>query len=429
MAKDEGKLDVLHLDMDCFFVAVEVKDDPSLAGLPVAVGGNTDRGVVASASYEARAFGVHAAMSTAVAKRQCADLVIISPHFERYTQMNRELLRIIEQVTPDYEPIAFDEAFIDVAGAHRLFGTSEEIARRLHAQVHDELGLSCSVGVARNKLLAKLGSKAAKPTVQMSQGPPRRALVMPGEGVTVIDTDREYQFLHSHGLRALPGIGPKTAERMRALGLNTIADAVEVGRARLIAHFGASLGSQIDDLVHGIDHRRVHRSREARSIGTETTFDRDIFDPDHLRSQIFQFSQRVIARASAQGLVARTVSLKVRYSDLTLISRANTPDAPPRSGEEVARLALGLLDHISIERGIRLLGVHLSNFVGAETAPGEQLSLFDGGEADQEETPQTRRLDAARMEIARRFGEGALDHASLVAPQRAISRNDIERPH
>jgi DNA polymerase-4 len=252
---------------------------------------------------------------------------------------------------------------------------------------------------------------------------------MPGKGVTVIDTDREYQFLHSHGLRALPGIGPKTAERMRALGLNTIADAVEVGRARLIAHFGTSLGSQIDDLVHGIDHRRVHRSREARSIGTETTFDRDTFDPDHLRSQIFKFSQRVIARAEAQGLVARTVSLKVRYGDLTLISRANTPDAPLRSGEEVARLALGLLDHISIERGIRLLGVHLSNFVGAEAAPGEQLSLFDTGEADQEERPRTRRLDAARMEIARRFGEGALDHASSVAPQGAISRNDGERPN
>lgn len=414
--RDEQALDILHLDMDCFFVAVEEVDNPKLKGQPVVVGGTSDRGVVASASYEARAFGIHAAMPTVLAQRRCRDLICISPHFERYGDMNRRLLEIIERTTPEYEPIAFDEAFIDVVGAHRLFGESHAIAVALRTQVRAELDLDCSVGVGRNKLIAKLASKAAKPKVRLSEELPRRAVVTPGVGVYVVDPRDEFAFLHTHALRALPGIGPKTTDRLRTLGMTSVADVAAVGRERLRSLFGQHQGNHIADVVNGIDTQAVERQRETRSIGSESTFQRDIFDPDELASRIREFASIVSSRARSHGLSGRTVTLKVRFSDLSTISRAKTPSHPLLSADDVASVAITMLSEIPCERGVRLLGIHLSNFDGSGPDAGEQLSLFGEPSAEATEVPVRRdvELDVARDEIERRFGAGALDPLAVL---------------
>ena len=414
--RDEDDLDVLHLDMDCFFAAVEMIDNPRLSGRPVIVGGTSGRGVVASASYEARAYGVHAAMPTATAMRCCPDGVFISPSHGRYGEMNRRLLEIIEGVTPEYEPIAYDEAFIDVSGAHRLFGESVEIANYLRTKVQRELGLPCSVGVARTKLIAKLASKAAKPTVTLSDTVPRRPVVTDGIGVCVIQREKEIAFLYSHPLRALPGIGPKTMAKLQSVGISNIADAAAVGRERLCQLLGQHQGTIVVNFIEGIDLRRVEPDRDMRSIGAETTFSRDLYDPSELASRIRELSSSVAMRSRRSDALGRTVSLKIRYRDLEINTRSRTFGHPFRSGAEIAEVAVALLDSIACERGIRLLGVHLSNFVGADSAGGKQLALF-GQESETEDDLQAKQrgdLDEMSDEIRRRFGENALDSLSVL---------------
>ncbi|HUY07538.1 MAG TPA: DNA polymerase IV [Acidimicrobiales bacterium] len=428
--QEEDALDLLHLDMDCFFAAVEMVDDPELKGRPVIVGGTSRRGVVASASYEARAYGVHAAMPTAEAMRCCPDGVFRSPSHARYGEMNRRLLEIIERVTPEFEPIAFDEAFIDVSGAHGLFGASAEIAWKLWTTVQGELGLTCSVGVARTKLIAKLASKAAKPSVSLSNSVPRRPVVREGLGVCVIPREDEIAFLYAHSLRALPGIGPKTMAKLQAVGISSIADAAEVGRQRLRRLLGERQGEVIVNFIEGIDPRRVESSRDTRSIGAETTFSRDLYDPNELASRTRELSSSVAARSRQTGAPGRTVSLKIRYRDLEIITHSRTFDRPFRSGAEIADVAVALLDSIACDRGIRLLGVHLSNFVDQDSGATKQLALFGGEtEADEESQAELRgNLDATTDEIRRRFGDRALDPLSVLGRRMSRGEENKRRP-
>lgn len=417
MSSDGDKtVDVLHLDMDCFFAAVEAIDNPELLNEPVIVGGTSERGVVASASYEARAYGVHAAMPTITAKRCCPEGIFISPSHGRYGEMNRRLLEIIERVTPIYEPIAFDEAFIDVSGAHRLFGDSLAIAYFLRSTVASELGLTCSVGVARTKLIAKLASKAAKPRVRMSDSSPRRPIVEPGVGVRMIEEDEESRFLLSHPLRALPGVGPKTMARLQSFGISTIADAAEAGRDRLQHLLGDHQGTFIAEFIEGRDPRRVEPNRDTRSIGSETTFSRDLYDHADLASRIRELSVVTSSRARANDALGRTVSLKIRFRDLTIVTRRKTSDRPFTNAGEISEVAIGLLDDAACERGIRLLGVHLSNFVDQSQTSGEQLMFFGEPQADIDTAAQVQRddLDAARDEIRRRYGDRSLDSLSVL---------------
>ncbi len=421
-------LDVLHLDMDCFFAAVEMIDRPELQGRPVIVGGTSGRGVVSSASYEARAYGVHAAMPTATAMRCCPDGVFISPSHGRYGEMNRRLLEIIESVTPEYEPIAYDEAFIDVSGAHRLFGTSIEIANYLRAKVTSELRLTCSVGVARSKLIAKLASKAAKPSVMLSDTMPRRPVVIDGPGVFVVHPDEEMAFLYAHPLRALPGIGPKTMAKLQSVGISSIADAAEVGRERLCQLLGQSQGKVIVNFIEGIDLRRVEPYRDTRSIGAETTFARDLYDPGELASRIRELSASVATRSRKSDAFGRTVSLKVRYRDLQIVTRSRTLDQPLRSGAAIAEMAVALLGSIACERGVRLLGVHLSNFVELEAAQVQQLAMFEGS-VDAEDALQAQQrgdLEEVTDEIRRRFGDDALDPLSVIGRRRLREHKEVE---
>ena len=403
--------DVLHLDLDGFFASVELLDNPELRGLPVIVGGISERGVVVSASYEARAFGVHSAMPTVVARRCCPRAMFITPRHDRYLAMNRQLLRLIEQVTPDYEPIALDEAYLDLSGTHRLFGGSVDVASRLRRRVLEELGLACSVGIGRSKLVAKLASRAAKPSARLVGNPPG-PLITEGRGIVLVSPEDEPHFLASHTLRAFPGIGPKTEERLSSLGISTVNDAILIGRPRLCALLGEHQGNLISDAVLGIDQRRVESRRESRSIGRETTFERDLFDPDELVRRLDALCESVARRAKTQRLVGRTVTLKIRYRTHETISKSTTPKRPLASAAALRRYATELCGEVEAARGVRLLGIQLSNLVSGVLSDAEQLELFSE-ERESKDTPRLAELEVVTEAVRRRFGTRALGHLDV----------------
>jgi DNA polymerase IV len=412
-------LDVLHLDMDCFFAAVEVQAAPELAGRPVVVGGIGPRGVVASASYEARVFGVRSAMPTAEARRRCPSAVFLAGRHSLYAQKSRALLDLLRATTPTIEPVALDEAFLDVSGAHRLLGQSAAIAVRLKEQVADELGLACSVGVGRSKLVAKLASRAAKPRVTGSG-------LVPGPGVVVVDVADEARFLRSHAISALPGAGPKTAERLARLGVRTVADLELLGRNGLIGLLGRSHGSSLFDLASGVDERPVIADRALKSIGSEETFDTDLRDRNALESKLREQAENVGSRCRSGELSARTVTVKVRFGDFTMVTRSRTLAAATSSSSAIATVAVDLLGDVEIDGGVRLLGISISSFDREGDESATQLDLF-ASDLDLDEGVRAggrARHDVAERaadEIRKRFGPNSI--RSVAAAGRPAPRN------
>jgi DNA polymerase-4 len=409
--------DVLHLDMDSFFAAVEVRADPSLAGRPVVVGGSGPRSVVSSASYEARVFGVRSAMPIAEARRRCPGLVVVAGHHENYEKVSARLVGLCHEVTPIVEPISIDEAFLDVSGAHQLFGDSWTIATDLRRRVLDELALACAIGIGRTKLVAKLASKAAKPRV-------RPGGFDPGAGVVLVAPADELSFLHAHPVRAVPGIGPATAERLRRIGVTTVGDLALVGRQRLVAMFGEAHGAALFDLAAGRDDRRVVTDRVLRSIGHERTFDVDDHDPASLASKARELAVSVAARCRARGVAARTVSVKVRFGDFETIDRSRSLDRPVTSAAEITEVATALLEAVDVGRGVRLLGVSVSNLGESNLEHAVQLGLFAEAAAGRDlPTPAGRgdEVEVAADEIRRRFGPDAITSAAA-AGRRAARR-------
>lgn len=398
--------DVLHLDMDAFFASVEVLDDPTLAGKPVVVGGTGGRGVVASASYAARRFGVFSAMSMAEARRRCPGLVAIPGRFGRYSEVSAALMVLLREVTPLVEPVSLDEAYLDVSGAHGLWGTSEQIAVALRRRVRAALGLSCAVGVGRTKLIAKLASKAAKP-------PPHEGGALAGAGVLLVSAAEEDAFLVGQLIRAIPGVGPRSAERLARYGIATVADARQLDRASFVRLFGTSHGNALCDLVAGIDPRGVEPEREVRSIGHEETFAADDADLVSLQRKARRMADSVATRCRRGGIVGRTVTVKVRFSDFRTVNRSRTLAHPATTGAEIGAVAAALLESLELTRGVRLLGVHVSGLVPREEGT-EQLELFPAGagahNGSLEAGERERRfeLEAAADAVRRRFGEDAL---------------------
>ena len=368
-------LDILHLDMDCFFAAVEVLLDPGLAGRPVVVGGTGPRGVVASASYEARARGICSAMPTAVAKGLCPQAAFLPGSFARYAEVSRCLRELLTTVTPLVEPVALDEAYLDVSGSHGLLGPSVEIAHALRGRVRDELGLECAVGVGRTKLVAKLASKAAKPVAGPSG-------VVPGAGVLVVHEAAEQEFLGRHPARALPGVGARTAERLARFGISSVADLAVVSRESLVRLLGASAGRHLHELASGQDQRRVEPVREVRSLGHEETFATDVRDADELERHVRVTAGGVASRCRNAGVMARTVTLKVRYADFSTVTRSLTLRAPVASSSLFAEVAAALLRELGPVRGVRLVGVHASGLVVDGGGGSRQLQLFDASGFD-----------------------------------------------
>ena len=395
-------LPILHVDMDAFYVEVERQSNPSLIGKPVVVGGDSQRGVVASASYEARAMGVKSAMSSVVARRLCSDAVFVKSDFPRYREVSRRVHQIFQAVTPEIEPIALDEAFLDVGGARKLFGSSEEIAWQLRSDIYEGVGLDCSVGVASSKLLAKLASVAAKPQIT-SRG------IQPGVGVYVVDSENQKTFLEAHPVEALWGVGAVTLRKLRSLGISTVKDLAAVPEQVLVEALGASHGGHLWKLSRGVDVSRVNSERQRKSISHEETFPSDVYDRKALESEIVRLSDAVSSRARTQGTAGRTIHLKVRRPDMSFVTRSITVDEPVDTLPEIAEKAIELLAQLDIGQGVRLLGVGLSRL--DETGP-RQLSLVQDDKRDQ----SWSRLSGAMDRIRERYGHSAIGPGLPINP-------------
>jgi len=397
---DDSGSHILHVDMDAFYASVEVHRDPSLKGRPVVVGGVGPRGVVSSASYEAREFGVRSAMPTGRARALCPGAVFIPPDFTAYTAASRAVMGIFRDVTPLVEPLSLDEAFLDVAGARRLLGAPAGIARLIRSRVRGELGLTCSVGVAPTKFVAKLGSTRAKP-----------------DGLIVVPADQVLEFLHPLPVAALWGVGERAAETLGRLGLRTVGDVAHAPVGMLRGALGEAASAHLHELSWGRDPRRVTPEQVDKSIGAEVTFDTDVADPVVIRRALLSLSEKTGARLRRSGQVGRTVSIKVRLADFRTLSRSRTLPGPTDVAREVFDTAWALWEGLWASGGarggqhspgalIRLVGVRVEGLAQAGATP-RQPTL---GEPEH----GWREAEAAADAAAAKFGRAVIRPASLL---------------
>ncbi len=415
--KGGAPLDVLHVDMDCFFAAVEALDDPSLRGRPVIVGGTGPRSVVASCSYEARATGVRSAMPMGEARRRCPEAVVVAGRHSRYSEVSSELHEVFAEFTPVIEPIGLDEAFLDVSGGHRLLGSSEEIAWAVRRRVREALALDCSVGVGRTKQVAKLASREAKPRAS-------RAGTFAGRGVVVVGEAEERQFLWNRPVRDLWGVGPKTAERLSRYGISTVAELAAVEEAALERLLGKAVGRQLHALSWGNDARPVVSSLATKSVSHEETFPVDRHSVAELQPEVVRLADSVGHRLRRSGLTGRTVSVKLRFGDFSTISRSHSLAGPLLSSSEIAHIASALLEAVEVSPGVRLLGVAVSSLEPLASAGGRQLSLLslaeladpaaERGQPRRAAEPARAEVEAAVDAIRARYGTAAVGPAAVI---------------
>ena len=391
---------VLHVDMDAFFVSVELRRRPDLVGQPVVVGGTGNRGVVAAASYEARRYDVHSALPSAVARRRCPHAVFLPGDHELYSEVSRQVHDIFGRYTPAIEPLSLDEAFLDVTGVTRLFGEGVEIARRIRSDVRTELELGCSVGVAPNKFLAKLASVEAKPRALPDR-------IDPGRGVVEVAPGGELAFLHPLPVGRLWGVGPVTLTKLERLGIRTVGDLAALDERTVVSALGQAAGSHLRALANAHDERPVEVDRDPKSIGHEETYERDVRSVPEMRSHVVRLSDAVATRLRKAGVGARTLTVKARFSDgFRTITRSVTVSEPTDQADTIVRSLGPILDTIDPSPGVRLLGVSGSN-LGPVT---HQLSLDDLAA----EVPEPGARSAAIDEIRARYGVDAIGPASSV---------------
>ena len=385
---------IIHIDMDSFFVEVERRLAPELIGKPVAVGGVGGRGVIASASYEARAFGVRSAMPTSAALRRCPDLIVVSSGHGEYRDASVEMFQILNEVSPQVEGLSIDEAFLDVSSLRRHYSSVTEIAQLLRSRIRSELELPASAGIASNKLLAKLASVKAKP-----------------DGLYRVPKDQELTFLHGLPAKDLWGVGAATLATLTRLGIETIGDIAKSSEASLRSLLGPSLGPSLLELAKGVDPRPVKDGRGAKSVSAEETFALDISSREALETELLRLVDKLEYRMRRSGLVGRTISIKVRFADFTTITRSHTPSAPPSLALDMYREARQLLQvAVPAPQAVRLLGVALT---GLGDHAGRQLSI---------DTPEKwDRLGDAVAEVRDRFG------SSSVGPARLQDQNEENR--
>jgi len=345
---------ILHVDMDAFYASVEELDHPELRGKPVIVAGLEPRGVVATASYAARKFGIHSGMPTASAKRLCPQGVFLPPRFERYEEVAQKIRQILSEYSPLVEPISLDEAFVDLTGTELLHGPAEEVAAVIHQRIPKETGLSCSVGLGPNKLVAKLASDLAKPG-----------------GLRIVRPEEVQSFLDPLPVEGLWGVGPKTAARLREKGIRTVRDLREVPLGLLRGWFGPKGGEALWQLARGLDESPVVPVREAKSISREITYPEDLFDQEKILSELRRLALLVVDRLRDEGVLAQTVQIKVRFSDFTTVTRQTKLPEPTDHPLMVADEAVGLFSRVEVPpgQGIRLLGVGLADVVPATFRP------------------------------------------------------------
>jgi DNA polymerase IV len=426
---------ILHVDMDSFFASVEVLDNPELAGKPVIVGGSGARGVVASCTYEARAFGVRSAMPSVRARQLCPQAIFLDGHYSRYAEVSGQLREILTSATPLVEPVGLDEAFLDVTGSIRLLGPAPVIGARIRSEVRSQLTLDCSVGGGRTKLVAKLASRAAKPTAS------RRGKV-PGRGVVVIDPADELAFLHPMPVERLWGVGPATTRRLHGLGVQTVGELAALPEQALVRAVGKAHGMHLASLARGEDRDAVVPGRPAKSVGHEETFRTDIADRAVLGAHAHRMAESVANHLRSSGLASRTITVKVKFPDFSMVTRSHTLDFGLDTGKAIGAVAGALLDSVEIGDGVRLLGVSAS---GLHRAGGGRQLRFDLGGAgvaevalpglddlDEVDRPSDERqarsyAASTRQEtwqdvmaivdaVRERFGTKAVGTASMVGP-------------
>ncbi len=380
---------ILHLDLDAFYASVEQRDQPQLRGHPVVVGGSAHRGVVCACSYEARHYGIHSAMPMARALQLCPHAVLRRPRMERYRQLSGEVFAVFGRYTDRIEPLSLDEAFLDVSGCERLFGEAVDIAAKIRKEVRDELGLTVSAGVAKNKFLAKLASAHGKP-----------------DGLFVV-ADPPDDFLLSLPLERLWGLGPATCRRLQEYGLTSVADLRRLGEAQLVRIVG-STGKSLYRLIRGEDSRPVLARVGRQSIGHEDTFDRDLEHPNDLHRALLGLAERVASRLRSGGLAGASVQLKVRYGDFSTVTRSQQVPAPLDSALAILQVAEDLLQRTeAARRPVRLLGISLSHLQDARKGQGELFAP--------ERNDRLSALDGALDSLRKRFGERGVRRATLMS--------------
>ncbi|MET3567574.1 MULTISPECIES: DNA polymerase IV [Microbacteriaceae] len=398
---DDSESAILHVDMDAFFASVELLERPDARGKPAIVGHAGGRGVVTSATYEARRYGVRSAMPMSQALRLCPNAIILPPHYDRYTEYSAKVMDIFREVTPLVEPLSIDEAFLDVSGARRLLGSPRRIAELIRSRVQEETGLTCSVGVAATKFMAKLASGRAKP-----------------DGLLVIPRSETLAFLRPLPVGALWGVGASTQASLERMGLLTVGDLADAPLHVLQKAVGDASGRKLHELANGRDDRGIVTESREKSIGHENTFGTDVGDLDVLRREFLRLSGRVGERLRKHAMIARTVSIKVRFSDFRTITRSRTLAEPTNVGRRLFEEAWDVFGALNLDvrqTPLRLIGVRAEQLLDAG---GDAVALWD---PDEEWRETERTLDA----VSARFGRGMIGPASLV--RRARDADEEER--
>ena len=381
---------IIHLDMDAFYAAVEVLDAPELRGKPVIVGGSKERGVVSSASYEARKFGIHSAQPVATAVRLCPHGVFRPVRMKRYQEVSRQIFAIFRRFSPLVEPLSLDEAFLDVTGSTRLFGHPEEIAAKIKEQVVEEMGLTLSAGVAPTKFVAKIASDIRKP-----------------DGLTIVPEGKVKEFLEPLPIEKLWGVGKATRETLSHLGVKTIGDLSRLS-AKILGRKLGKQGLHLYLLAKGVDEREVEPEREVKSIGHENTYAQDISDLALAKKELLSLATKVGKRLRRHSLVGKTVTLKVKYHDFVQITRSFTLVEPTDDSRKIFQTCCDLLGKTEVgKKPVRLFGISLSRL--GESEETRQLTLFEGERAD-----KRRRLNEALDTILDKFGDEAIIPGTLL---------------
>ncbi len=381
---------IIHVDMDAFYASIEQRDKPELAGVPVIVGGLSNRGVVATASYEARKFGVHSAMSMAEARRRCPEAVFITPDHRKYSFVSAQIRQILDRYSPLVEPLSLDEAFLDVTGMDGLYADPADIARRIKDEIKQQLQLTASAGVAPNKFLAKLASDLQKP-----------------DGLYVIRRGEEAQVLAGLPVRRLWGVGEVTAASIAKLGIRTIGQFAAADPKLLERHIGRDV-YDLQRLARGLDDRPVVPDQQIKSVGNEETFDQDLYQWDEIEKQLLLFADKVGWRLRRLTLSGRTITVKVRFASFKTITRSRTLEEATNLDDTLYHIARELYKSIPSTEGIRLLGLTVSNLQPA----GQAMALFDSKQEKQES------LHKVVDELKVRFGAAAVMKGRLIDPHK-----------
>ena len=381
---------ILHIDMDAFFASVEQRDHPELRGKPLVVGGDSGRGVVAAASYEARRYGIHSAMPMFMAKQRCPHLQVVSSRKGRYGEVSRTVMAILNRYSPVVEQVSIDEAYLDAAGCDRLHGPPAAMARAIKADIRESVCLTCSIGVAPLKFLAKIASDMDKP-----------------DGLTVIAPESVPEFISNLPVEKVPGVGKQAFQQLKRMGILTLGD-VRIRKASALVERLGKFGYRLADLAHGRDETTVCPHSPTKSISTEKTLARDTRDREQLNRHLLSQSEEVARQLRRQGFLARTITLKLKNSDFRQITRSATLDRPTHASETIYETARTLLARQALDQPIRLIGVGASALI-ADTIP-QQASLFADATV---RSDGWEKVDRAVDRIAERFGASAVHRGSL----------------